>query len=321
MFNNKYIEEKKDEVDYAKFLMDIGAIFFPEKCKCGRSTFKVEFDANSKTSMVTIRCQYYKCRNRIPIRNNSFYANFPKVRLNILTEVLKCFLVYELNAEKAHEYITETIKESINIETIRKIYNSIRDVIKRYLFIEYESEILGEKDKHDIFAVDESLFSHTSSGDQAWVLGIISNYTKSFRLEVTKERNSAILKKFITKFVEPGNKIITDGWSGYSFLSDEPGYLWDVHNHGAGDFGLGINTTSYIESLWQEIKSKIKHTYYIIPSKNFMSYLREAEFKIKNKNKSSDEKLKEFFSCFKCINDTKDIIVFKNDFMDDSDFD
>ena len=40
-----------------------------------------------------------------------------------------------------------------------------------------------------------------------------------------------------------------------------------------------------------------------------MSYLREVEFKIKNKNKCPDDKLKEFFSCFKCINGTKDIIL------------
>ena len=41
--------------------------------------------------------------------------------------------------------------------------------------------------------MDGFLFSYISKGDQAWALGIISNYFKSFRLEVTKERNSDIL--------------------------------------------------------------------------------------------------------------------------------
>ena len=51
-----------------------------------------------------------------------------------------------------------------------------------------------------------------------------------------------------------------------------------------------------------------------------MNYLREEEFIIKIKNKSSDNKLKEFFACFKCINYTKDFIIYNSDFMDDSYF-
>ncbi len=42
-----------------------------------------------------------------------------------------------MNAIKAHQYITETIKEIINIESIRKLYSTIRDVIKKYLYIQH----------------------------------------------------------------------------------------------------------------------------------------------------------------------------------------
>ena len=62
-----------------------------------------------------------------------------------------------MNGIKVHHYITETLKEIINIETIRNIYTSIWDTIKRYLYIQNESEILGEKDPNDIFGMDESL--------------------------------------------------------------------------------------------------------------------------------------------------------------------
>lgn len=188
----------------------MGGLSYPEQCKCCRVIFNVEYDANSKTSKVTFRRSNYKCRNGLSIRNNSFYVEFPKIRLYVLTEVLKYFLIYEMNAVKARQYIIETLKEIMNIETIRKIYTTIRDTIKKYLYIQYEFEILGEKNQNDIFGVDESLFSHTYTGEQAWVLGIINNTTKDIRLQVTKERNCENLKKFIKNFIDIDNKIVSD---------------------------------------------------------------------------------------------------------------
>ena len=141
--------------------------------------------------------------------------------------------------------------------------------MKKYLFIGYESMILGEKAKYGIFEIYESLFSHTISGEQALVLWIISNTTKSFRLEVTKEINVDI-SKIYKKYIECGNKIVSDGWGGYTFYQVKPDYLWDVQ--GSDDFDFWVNSNSFIESLWKEIKSKINHNHYIIPSKNFVSF-------------------------------------------------
>lgn len=59
---------------------------------------------------------------------------------------------------------------------------------------------------------------------------------------------------------------------------------------------FGVNSTSIIEFFLQELKAKIQHSYYIIPSYNFVSYLREAEYKIKIKHMTSNEKLKDFMN-------------------------
>lgn len=48
-----------------------------------------------------------------------------------------------------------------------------------------------------------------------------------------------------------------------------------------GDFGFGIQSTSHIVSIWNTIKSKIKGVYNIIPNKNIIRFIREAEFKFK----------------------------------------
>lgn len=62
---------------------------------------------------------------------------------------------------------------------------------------------------------------------------------KQFRVEATYERDANTIKKFITKHVDKGNFIITDGWSAYNFLENsDSGYVHIKHNHGRGDFGF-----------------------------------------------------------------------------------
>ena len=50
---------------------------------------------------------------------------------------------------------------------------------------------------HKYFSCDERLFSHTKDHSQVYVLGIIDNTTKDFRLESTTLRHSETLKNVI----------------------------------------------------------------------------------------------------------------------------
>ena len=90
---------------------------------------------------------------------------------------------------------------------------------------------------------------------------------------------------------------------GHSFKSSIPGYIREMHINEAGDFGLGSSSTSHIESLWSQLKALLKNLYYIIPHKNFILYLREAEWRIKNKDKNINAKIKEFFDYYYTISD------------------
>ena len=109
------------------------------------------------------------------------------------------------------------------------------------------------------------------------------------------------MESFITRYVERGNTIVSDGWSSYDFLSNTADYHHDIHLHGGGDFGYGLNSTFHIESIWGQIKACIKNIYYIIPNQNILLLLCEPEFRIKNKNKNLESKIKEFFDCFDVI--------------------
>ena len=162
------------------------------------------------------------------------------------------------------------------------------------------------------------MFCHTKDHSKVYVLGIIDNSSKDFRLEGTILRDAETLKKFVKKFVAPGNTIVTDGWLGYSFLEDE-GYIRDEHNHGGGDFGFGISSISHIESLWHNLKDSITKIYNMIPSRNFISFLRESEWRIKNRSKNWEDKIKEFFSCYQLVCDVNDFFLASDEFLKDSD--
>ena len=78
------------------------------------------------------------------------------------------------------------------------------------------------------------MFCHNQNGEDIWVLGIVDNISKDFRLEITNQWNQQVLKKFITTYVETGNTIINEGWSEYNFINNMNGYIRDMHMHGVG---------------------------------------------------------------------------------------
>ena len=65
---------------------------------------------------------------------------------------------------------------------------------------------------------------------------------------------------------------MTDGWAGHSFLDDSNNSVWEheIHSHATGDFSFGVNSTSHIENLWENIKYQIITIYNKIPNKNYI---------------------------------------------------
>ena len=185
------------------------------------------------------------------------------------------------------------------------------------MLIVYYSEPIGEANGGGFYSVDESLFNHINDS-QVWCLGIINYESKVFGIEAALNRSEETLKKFIFKFVPSGNTIISDGWAGYRLLDlDNSGYHHVITNHTFGNFGYGIQSSSHIEAIWNILKSKIKSTYYVIPQKNMLHFIREAEFKLNITGKTRAEKIKEFFDSFKCINDLNDANIPDTEFFRD----
>lgn len=122
---------------------------------------------------------------------------------------------------------------------------------------------------------------NTEDNTQIWIVGAIDTQTRKTRYDNINIRDANNLRIFFTNHIYHGNHITHDGWLGYNFLNEEDSpWTHEVHNHGHGDFGFGENSTSHIEQCWAHLKKFIKTIYGYIPSKNFIYYFREAEFRI-----------------------------------------
>ena len=96
-------------------------------------------------------------------------------------------------------------------------------------------------------------------------------------------------------------------------MSNNEDYIHDIHLHGGGDLGYGLNSTSHIESICGQKKAIIKNIYYIIPNKHILLFLREAEFRLKNKSKNLESKITQFFACFDLVSGmSEDDLYYEN---------
>ena len=123
------------------------------------------------------------------------FAKFPNQRLDIISQILKCFLCLEKNVNKTIEYIKAFKEINVTKRTVSLAFKEFRDIIYRYLELTYQTHLFRELNQGGYFSVDESLFGHRDNA-QIWILGIIDTSQKDFRLEGCLSRNSETLKKF-----------------------------------------------------------------------------------------------------------------------------
>ena len=88
------------------------------------------------------------------------------------------------------------------------------------------------------------------------------------------------------------------------------GYTRIPHIHGGGDFGFALESTSHIESIWSQIKSKINESYHLYPHKVFLYFVREIEFKIRIRDLAYNDKVK--------IIDDKSLLSDSNAFLNEN---
>ena len=280
-------------------------IYKPEICPCCKKG-KLSIYESQNIDIINpfnIRCNSKTCKKKYNIRKFSFFKLHPKIPISIMIYIIELFITFKNNAKQIKSSIDKKYKINFNYSTLLKILNNIRFVIAEFLKDKYkESELVVHLKKNKIVAMDEKLFLHDEFGNQIWFVGACETDTCKIRIDVINERNALNLKKFTVNHIEAGTTITHDGWPGYSFLNDDDS-VWEheVHNHGHGDFGYGRHSTSHIEHTWNNIVQEIKIIYGHIPSKNYIYFIREGEFRLNICKKTDEKKLNIFYKILKHI--------------------
>lgn len=91
--------KEEDEVKCAEMLNKNRFLVAPKICSCGNNHSMLQYDKNAKTSNCFFRCKNPKCKYRHAIRINSFYSLFSKMKLCVVSEIIKNFIsgIYDKN--------------------------------------------------------------------------------------------------------------------------------------------------------------------------------------------------------------------------------
>ena len=99
------------------------------------------------------------------------------MKLKLVSEIVKSF-IEGLNVSKCHDKLKNEINAEVSLVAVKNVYSAIRNVIFKYYNILYQSELLGEKDKHLVFSVDKIMFVADANNNQIWLIGPVDNISK-----------------------------------------------------------------------------------------------------------------------------------------------
>lgn len=118
------------------------------------------------------------------------------------------------------------------------------------------------------------------------VFGLISNgyvYTR-----VIPDTRGKTLKGIINELVAKGSIIVTDGWRGYSGLSND--YIHKIIEHNKGIYVKDKFHTNSIEGFWSQLKRGIIGVYHVTSPKHLSKYCDEFAFRFNTRKLKDGER-------------------------------
>jgi transposase-like protein len=116
-----------------------------------------------------------------------------------------------------------------------------------------------------------------AKGNKSIVFGMLERDGDLFTQVVpTAGRKSLI--PIITKFVQRGERIVSDEWPPYKILSDL-GYDHETVDHGAKEYARGDVHVNGLEAFWSQLKRSIRGTHIHVSQKYLPLYLGEFEYR------------------------------------------
>lgn len=230
------------------------------ECKCEKCHLMCTTAVRSRESEgFTLRCAN---KHEVSIKKNSMFSRSHTLIRDTLVFVRSFMLKSSLRvcAQQAGiEYKSTAVGKAKRIRWLFKQY-VIQDVTNAQSPMKFTG----------VVEIDESLFGrkikahrgNPRGGDRIWILGLIERHSNRLILYPVEDRSSKTLISIITKHVEKGTRIFTDGWASYKTLG-KIGYEHFVVNHSHTFKAIYTNEstgevvechTNKIEGAWQHAK-------------------------------------------------------------------
>lgn len=221
---------------------------------CGRpfALFPTQKDQRQSKDGFHLQCPKHK-KNRLSIRNNSFFSKFPLLPIPLILKVI-AFLSCGVSVSSIHKLIPTMTRISI-----LKILHLLQILMGKHL------ELIKPKFELKETEVDEMYQSGT------WVLGAISRKEKDkttqlLWMEIIPNRTKVAIQNILDQLIPQGEIVYTDALASYFYLQQDT-HHFVINKAKQGfcrisiRFGGKLITKVHvnnIESHWRQLRDKIK---------------------------------------------------------------
>lgn len=259
-----------------EFLREYGLLAKRRTCLKCHGPMREEKAAVVKEDGTRWRCQTSNCRTTCSIRKGSF---FQQSNINLIDLVL---LIYGWALDFRHRQIAYEC--SVSARTVVEWARNLREVCS--VALSRNARKIGGAG--EIVAVDETLIAKRKRGNAQgrpvkpmWLFGGASLTSNEVFIALVPEvgRKANVMEALIQKHIAPGTEIWSDCFPSYNNINKLPqGYTHRTVNHSYCYINRDGIHTNNIESLWGQVKSKMKRMHgvarHLIPG-----YLNEWEWR------------------------------------------
>jgi hypothetical protein len=114
---------------------------------------------------------------------------------------------------------------------------------------------------------------------------MLDRETREVRAKVIPNVKREVLQNEILDQVVKGSKVFSDGWKGYSGLTDE--FIHETVNH-LQEYVRGEVHTQGIENFWSLLKRTLSGTYVAVEPFHLDRYVGEQVFRFNNRKNKDD---------------------------------
>ena len=199
--------------------------------------------------------QCTNCKHRYTIRHGSFWFK-SRLPLNILLAIL-FFFAQGLNVTQCKKMLTKRV----SVKSIIQWYNYFRDICTCYF-----SNNIVRFNRNSVVHIDETAVGgkrkyargRVSDTKIRWLFGIINKDDHKAYVEFVRKRDFLNIIPLITRHIEPGTTIHSDGAKVYKAL-DTMNYTHKTVIHKENYVNPIDGThTNWIENFWSNLKYKLK---------------------------------------------------------------